>query len=324
MKGAVPLHEGLAVEGIVHAAHALLIAVVDAGHAGDGELQHGAKPLQHQGLVQGLLGEFHLQLILPAQRAQPHIGGQGGAEPLHIVGAQQVHQGIVHGLGVIHLLGDEELPQGISVRLPMHEGQHRAPEGVIHHRIQRGAQGVAPAAAVALLDDRVLPDLTDDGRVGLDGLGGGTDQGQHIVRQLVGHIQAPAGGPVAQPELHHTVLPGDNILLPGGVFLVHLRQVLEAPPAAVLIGIFLKIIPVVIRRILALAGPLAGIAAIAVEIAAVRPGVGIDAVQNQADAQLLRPGTEVLKVLHGAQDGVGPVIVRGIIAVVGAGFHNGV
>ena len=206
----------------------------------------------------------------------------------------------------------------------MHESQHGSPEGVVHHRIQGGAQGVAPAAAVALLDDRVFPDFADDGRVGLDGLGGVTDQGQHIVRQLVGHIQAPAGGAVAQPELYHAVLPGDDVLLPGGVFLVHLRQVLEAPPAAVLIGIFLKIVPVVIGGILALAGPLAGIAAIAVEIAAVGPGVGIDAVQDQADAQLLRPGAELLKVLHGAQDGVGPVIVRGVIAVVGTGLHDGV
>ena len=186
-------------------------------------MQHGAQPLQHQGPVQGLLAKLHLQLILPAQGAQPHIGGQGGAEPLHIVGAHQVHQGIVQGFGVVHLLGDEKLPQGMGIRMPMHEGQHRAPEGVVHHRVQRRAQGIAAAAAVALLDDRVLPDFADDGRVGLNGFGGSTDQGKHLIRQLIGHIQPPAGGTVAQPQLHHAVLPVDNVLLPLGVCLIHLR-----------------------------------------------------------------------------------------------------
>lgn len=69
---------------------------------------------------------------------------------------------------------------------------------------------------------------------------------------------------------------------------------------------------------------LSGIAAPAVEVDAVGPGMGIDPVQNKAHSKGRRLLTETDEVLRAAQNGVGTHIVCAVVSVVGAGLDDGV
>ena len=192
--------------------------------------------------------------------------------------AQQVHERIIHGLGVIHLLRDEKIAQGVGVHMPAREGEHRVSERVVHHAVERAAQRVVAPLTVALFYHRVLPYLAQYERVGLLRLGGGADERKRLIRQLIRDIEPPAGHAAAQPCFYNAVVPEDHIVLPVRVQLVDLRQVFKSPPAAVFVREMLEIVPVIKLRLLPLARADGGIVAVAVEVYAVRPGVGEHAV----------------------------------------------
>ena len=84
----------------------------------------------------------------------------------------------------------------------------------------------------------------------------------------------------------------------------------------------LEVIPAVEGRFRPLAGTQGGIMSVTVEIDAVVPGVGVDPVQHHPDAQGAGGFAQLGQVLVAAQDRVYLQIVRGIIAVVGAGLEN--
>ena len=79
------LLERLAVERVAHAAHALLVPVIYAGHAGNGELQQGAQLLRFNRGGKLRVGKAEPDLLLPAERTDVHAGAQRRAYPVHIV-----------------------------------------------------------------------------------------------------------------------------------------------------------------------------------------------------------------------------------------------
>ena len=129
---------------------------------------------------------------------------------------------------------------------------------------------------------------------------------------------------MAQPVLDDAPVPRDDVVLPLGVLLVYLRQILEAPPAAVIIREVTEIVPRIELRILSLTGAIRAVVAAAVEVPAVRAGVGIHAVEDEPYPLLLPFRAQVLEILHSPEYRVGARIVRGIVAVVRPRFDYGV
>src|SRR5699024_10894091 len=110
-----------------------------------------------------------------------------------------------------------------------------------------------------------------------------------------------------------------------GIFLVDLGQSLKTPPAAVAAGILGgKIVPAAVGGIGVPPGAAVAVAALPVEVDAVRAGVAEHAVQHDADAVPLGLGAELLKILVGAQQRVHAQIVGGVVPVVGVGLKDGV
>ena len=145
-----------------------------------------------------------------------------------------------------------------------------------------------------------------------------------IVGQFVRHVQPKAAGPAGEPGVDDAALAADELLV-GGVVLPHLGQGLEAPPAAVAAGVFgVEVVPAAVGAVGVVVGPALAVAALPVEVEAVRPGVAEHAVQNDADALFLRLPAEQGELLVGAQQGVGVQIVGGVVAVVRVGLEDGV
>ena len=315
---------GGAAEGVAQALHALFVAVVDGGHARQGELDGGGQALEAAAPVP--LGRIQMEVRpgLGTHALSVHAAAQDAAKAGGVVAAQQVHQAAVHGGGIVQLLLQQEVPELLGPAALQQEIQHRRAQGVVHHAVQAPAQGVSALDAVAHLVRGVLPDLAQQQGLGVLGLEALAHLLDGLIRQLVGHVQPPAPGPGPQPAAQDGLLALDDEVLPARVPLVHLGQRAEVPPAAVVVGEGAEVIPAKIRALLALVRAQAGIAAIAVEVDAVGPGVGEDAIQHDADAQFLRRGAQGAEVLRRAQHGVDFVIVPGVVAVVGAGLEDGV
>ncbi len=281
---------GAAVVGVRVALHAGLVPVVNAGHAGHGHLQQGRHPQAAHGKA-ALVGVQAVgAALLVGEGVLVGRAAQHGQHALAVVAAQQVQAGVeglrrvvlvqgLHGVGVVlrgGLLGQE--------------AQRGDAERVVHGPVQLLALQVLAQLAVAHLVGGVLPHLANEQGVRLLGQGGLLDGGNEVVRQLVRNVQAPAAGTQAQPLAHHAVLAANELAV-GGVVLVHVGQVVHAPPALVLVPVLgRELVPAAIRRIVALVGALLRVVAVAVEVAGVAPRVVEDAVQNDANAQLRRGG----------------------------------
>ena len=318
---AVPAEEG-AVEGVAVALHADLIAVVQAGYAGQGvDDGIGHAQAQHPFLV-GFASHAATALPLPSTS----VGGlvrdhsQGA---LGVVGGQKV-QCRVDGRGRVVLADGKDLVSGLLGGLSLDKIQHGVLEGVVHHAVQPLAQQVGAAVVKAELGGGILPHLAQQKLFRAYPLDGGADLFDEFVRQLVGHIQPETGSTPTQPCVDDAALAGDE-LHKGGGLLVDLRQGLEAPPAAVaalVLGV--KIVPAAVGGVGVAVSAALAVASLAVEIPAVGAGVAEYTVQYDADAVLGGLAAEHLKFLVGAQQRIHVQVVGGVVAVVGVRLKNGV
>ena len=317
------MEEG-AVEGIPAAGHAHFIPVVDIRDTGHGELDHGSQSLQTGSALQRFLRRLPGDLLCTVHGIDIEIRGQIGAHAFHVMRAEKVHEGIVQRLGIIVSLVIQEIPEGIGIDVSVQEGQHMGAEGIVHHRIQRVAQRIVSAVAVAFLQNAVFPDFAQDHGIGLFFLAGFPDEGKNIVRQFIRHVQTPSGCSAAKPGLYHAVLAGNDEILPYGIFLIHFRKIPEVPPAFVAVIEMMERIPGEIRGLGSLTGTHLRIVAIAVEVHAVGTGVGENAVIDDADPQFLRLAAELLIILHRPQDRIHGHVIGSVVTVVGFCLHDGI
>ena len=318
---AVPAEEG-AVEGVAVALHPDLVAVVKAGHTGQGvDDGVGHAQAQHPFLV-GFAGHAAAALPLPAAS----VGGlvrDHGQGALGVVGRQKV-QCRVDGRGRVVLADGKDLVGGLLGRFALDKIQHGVLEGVVHHAVQPLAQQVGAAVVKAELGGGVLPHLAQQKLLRAYPFDGGADLLNKFVRQLVGHIQPEAGSTTAQPCVDDAALAGDE-LHKGGGLLVDLRQGLKAPPAAVaalVLGV--KVVPAAVGGVGVAVSAALAVASLAVEVPAVGAGVAEHAVQHDADAVLGGFAAEHLKLLVGAQQRVHVQVIGGVVAVVGVRLKDGV
>ncbi len=318
---AVPAEEGT-VEGVAVALHPDLVAVIQAGHAGqrvDDGIGHAQA--QHPFLV-GFAGHTAAALPLAATAigglVRDHSEGTFG-----VVGGEEVQRS-VHGRGGVVLADGQDLAHGLFGGLALYKIQHSILEGVVHHAVQPLAQQVGAALAKAVFGGGILPHLAQQELLRADPLDSGADLFNKVVRQLIGHIQPEACRTALQPCVDHAALAGDELHV-GGVLFVHLGQGLEAPPAAVAALVFgVKVVPAAVGGAGVAVSTALAVAAFAVEIAAVGAGVAEHAVQYDADAVLGGFPAKLLKILVGAQQRVHVEVVCGVVAVVGVGLKNGV
>ena len=140
--------------------------------------------------------------------------------------------------------------------------------------------------------------------------------GHEVVGELVGHVQPPAVRAGPEPPADHRVLPAEDELPVGGVVLVHGGQGVDAPPALVLVGPLIEVVPGVVGGVLALVGPQLRVEAVPVEIAAHKAGVVEHPVQHHPHPRLVGLSAQAGEVLLGAQHGVDGAVVGGAVPVV--------
>ena len=211
---AVPAEEG-AVEGVAVALHPDLVAVVQAGHAGQ-SVDDGIGHAQAQhALLVGFAGHAAAALPLPAAS----VGGlvrNHGQSALGVVSGQKV-QCRVDGRGRVVLADGKDLVGGLLGGLAFYKIQHGVLEGVVHHAVQSLAQQVGAAVVKAELGCGILPHLAQQKLLRAYPLDGGADLLDEFVRQLVGHIQPEAGSAPTQPCVDDAALAGDELHKGGGL-----------------------------------------------------------------------------------------------------------
>src|SRR5699024_2949569 len=185
-----------AVERVAVALHGDLIAIIDAGHAGQREQQRIGQQLPAHGVVHA--GQRDATPALPeAVTAVGRLVGNGGDGALGVVGGEEVHGAVERGLGVVFADRKDGVGHGGGVR-PAHKVDGGVAERIVHRRVQTVPAQIGAAAAPALLGGGVLPYFADQQFVRAVGFDGGADLFNEIVGQLVGNVQAEAGRAQAQ------------------------------------------------------------------------------------------------------------------------------
>ena len=306
--------EGAAVVGVAEALETRLIAVVDAGHAGQRHLQQRGEPEARA--REGLLTVVELvgralrvgQLVLLGRPAQD------GEQAHAVVGAEHV-QAVRQRLGRVVL---DELLENVGQlgggRLAGEVAQDARTKRIVHHAVELLALEVLAELAVRPLVGRVLPHLADDEGIVLLGGRGGLELADEGVGQLIGHVEAPAARAGAQPPADDAVLAVDVVPV-SGVGLLDVGQVLDAPPAAVA-AVLLHLVPRVVRGGRILRRAHVGVVPERVEVARVAAGVVEDAVEDDGDAVRLRIGAERAERLLVAEQRIDALVVGRVVAVV--------
>ena len=115
----------------------------------------------------------------------------------------------------------------------------------------------------------------------------------------------------------------DVVIVGGGAF-IDVRQGVEIPPAVVLVGPWMEVVPGGVGRLLGIVRAFHRVALFAVEIDAVAARVVEDAVHDHMHPALFCCGAQMLEVGLRAEQGVDFGVIRRIVPVVGVRFKDGV
>ena len=304
------------------ALHARLVAVVDAGDAGERHLHKGGNPQAAHAEAVVVLIQPKAGLLLLAQRAAMRRVAQHVHQADAVMATQQVErraEGLA-GIVLAELLGG--VGKVLGRNLVSEVVKNGVAERVVHDAVQLVAMEVLTQLAIGNLGGGVLPDLADEQRVGLLGQFSGLDLGDEVIGQLVGNVQTPTARTSAQPLAHHAILAADQLAVVG-IVLIQVRKRVDAPPA--LVGaVVAELEPVAIRRIGALVCADGVIVAQAVEIHRVCAGVVEHAIKNDGDATVARFLAETREALLVAQHRINLHVVAGVVAMVGLRLEDGV
>ncbi len=196
-------------------------------------------------------------------------------------------------------------------------------ERVVHDPVELFTQKVSPAAGIRNLIAGILPDLSQHQGVGIRLLHSGPELFNKLARQLVGHIQPPAGSPGPKPVFYHGIFALNHIIHVSRAVLPNIGQGADAPPGVIGPRPLAELEPVVIGAVFALSRTQGGIKAVGVKIDALRAGVVKNAIQQNANSFFPCLDAEVPKIRFCAQHGIDLCVVRRVIAVIGSGFKNG-
>ena len=304
------------------ALQAVLVAVVNRRHAGEGHLHERREPKAALGQAHCAFVQTPLAALAFGQLRLVGAAAEHRDDARTVVARQQVERTGQSLARIVLAQGLDVLGCLVGVLVAHQKADDHVAEGVVHGRIELGALQVAAQMAVANLVGGVLPDLAEQQRVGLFGKYCLLDLGQEVVGKLVSDVQAPTMGTGAQPFADHAVLAQELLAHQLGL-LVDGGHVAHAPPAVVR-AVLVEGKRVAPRRILALPGAHTGVVAIAVEVDRVIARVVEDAVQDDGNAKLLGCLAQLGKVLLGAQDRVDLSVVGRVVAMIARRLKDGV
>lgn len=312
---------GRSVVGVRVALEARLVPVVDAGHARQRHLQERGEPETAHGhpavvLVQA---EAVAPVVIEAlgRRGIPQDREQ--ADP--VVAPQQVEGAVGRVVWVVLVERLQGIRQLAGAHMVGEVALERMAQGVVHGAVELAPLKVVAQATIGDLVGRVLPHLADEQGIRLLGQGRRLDVGYELVGQLVGDVQAPAAGTQAQPLAHDAVTPADELAELGAV-LVHVGQVVDAPPALIA-AIVVEGEPVPVARVLAHEGAV-GVVSVLVEVEGVCPHMVEDPVEDDGYATGAGLRAEAREGLLVAQHGIDPQVVGRVVAMAGGCLEDGV
>ena len=307
------------VEGVFEALDACLVAVVNAGDAGQCVLQYR----------RGFEAQLRKRVIFLRKPVSPSLRlGIGSLHPRErgerahgVVGAQE-SETHVHALFGI-MLRDESHGVAELLSVPSHdEFEYGAAERIIHHAVQFLSHEIGAPGAVTDLVGRVLPHLADDESVLLCGTYLRAQQVCKIRGELVHHVQPPAVRAHGGPLVYDAALPRDE---PAETLcaLVHGGHHGGPPPAVVIVGMFIEGVPPVIGRVRPLIRPFPGEIPELIEVNAVRARMIEHAVQHHAHTLRFRRRAKPPDSLVAAEEVVRFHVVRGVVTVVAGREKDG-
>ena len=198
------------------------------------------------------------------------------------------------------------------------------PEGIVHGTVQLSAQQIFPQVVIADFMAGILPDLSHQQRIGFFRLAGTANRRNKRIRQLVGHIQPPAGSPQPQPFADHAPLSAYKLPISRVVFF-YVRQGIHAPPAFIARRMLVtKAVPAVIGAFGFVIGPRLRVISISVKIDAVVSGMAEHTVQNDADPHRLSLCAKRLKIRIRAESRVNGHVIRRVIFMVAGSQKYGI
>ena len=228
--------------------------------------------------------------------------------------AQYIHGRIKVDSRIVFAEAGQAAQRQIGIATPGEKIDHGGAERIIDDRIQLPAQQILPHHPIAFLARGIFPDLADQHGLRILLLQFPIHFLHEFSRQLVHHIQPPAGRPLAQPVLDHAVRAIDDEFPIRGFQLVDIRQGGHAPPAIIAIRILQKPVPRKVWRIRGSPG--------VPEIDAFRTGVAEYAVQNQTNSSRFRRPPQAFERRVAAELGVHRQIITRVIFMIGYGGKN--
>ena len=160
------------------------------------------------------------------------------------MGGKGVHRRVQRGRGVVLADGQNPVPKLLAVTIP-HKAEDSVFKGVVHGRVELAAGQIFPQNAVTHLVGRVLPHFADQQFIVPVALDGPADLRDKRVGQFIRNVQPEAVCAPFHPGVDYAALPADERGV-AGVKLVDGRQGADPPPACILVGPVLEIVPVII------------------------------------------------------------------------------
>ena len=184
-------------------------------------------------------------------------------------------------------------------------------------------QQISAPLAVGDLIAAVLPDLAQQETIWLFLHNSRTDTGNKAVRKFIGHVQPPGVRTGPKPAANHRVLTFNDVVNIIRMVLVDCGEGMEAPPAIVLRWPLLEGIPVIIGAVRTLRYAQRGVCALCIKVLAVVAGMIENAVQHDANAQVLCLLTESPEIPLAAQHGINLFVISGVISMVAVRLEYG-
>ena len=152
---------------------------------------------------------------------------------------------------------------------------------IVHRTVKIVATDIGTSMTIADLAGGIFPDFTNQNAI-IIAVQIATNGPQKIIRQLISHVQPPAINSQIIPFRQDTAPLAIDELLIAGIVLIDRWQIINSPPAVILIRVMLKIEPFIIRAVFVISRTgLLAVEMTSVEIAAVFAYVIEDAIQDQ-------------------------------------------
>ena len=311
----MPPWERRAVVWISRALHARLVAVIDTWHArhkADQPEHHLQEPLSRFALARG---QAQFSALRPrhlfAVRACKHVQNARA-----VVRAEQVEEPLRKRRRIVFIERIHSPFERARRNPPGQKLQRSLAQRVVHHAVQCVAQAIAAHLPIADLVGRVLPHLAENKRILPLRAYVFAQLTQVIHRQLVGHVQPPAGASGFQPAARYRIGIAQEIFAHARRVFVQLRHVAEAPPAFIIVRPCVEEEPVEPLRIPA--------AARSEKIGVFRARVAENAVEENANAALFSFRAKRGKISLVPQQRIDSLPVDSIVAVIARRLEAGV